>query len=214
MKNFFIVNNEHFNKLTHALSLHIRLNNITTKKSGKSGSELSVGQYVKYEPSGASTTYPSEEAHNGYGLQNISQETLNWRVLSVDGNSVKIISDVSSTNMTYKGAVGYNNVVKDLNDMCKTLYSHGTTEARSVNLDDFSNKSQISRNDSNPVTCPAIYPQEKIAGGSLEQSEQHQWVTGNTTNTNKMAGDSWSVTVESINPLRTGTRYLLSSREI
>ena len=95
------------------------MNNITTKESIRTGSQLSVGQYVKYTPSGGSTSYSSTQAHNGNGNQTISRENLNWRVLSVSGNTVKIISDATNKTLLYKGVEGYNNAVKDLNDMCE-----------------------------------------------------------------------------------------------
>lgn len=86
---------------------------------------------------GEQTTYTSEEIYNGSQDTRVQRENLNWRVLSTEGRRIKIISDVSTQQLFYSGTYAYNNAVKDLNDMCETLYSHGNTKARSVNLEDF-----------------------------------------------------------------------------
>ena len=196
------------------------MNNITTKKSGKPASELNmqIGQYVKYEPSGGSTTYSSDYNHNGNSAQTRTRENLNWRILSVSGNTVTIISDPTSETVTYRGAEGYNNAVKDLNDMCQTLYSHGTTYARSVNLDDFT-KSSFKSNfklvnlsysvNRNYTKFPTIYQYEY--NGSLKQSEQNQWYSGTYNNTN-FKESSWSGNIPSDSPLYNSGFYWLSSR--
>ena len=175
-----------------------------------------IGKYVKYEPSGGSTSYSSTLAHNGNELQNIDRETLNWRILSVSENTVKIISDPTATTVTYKGVEGYNNAVKDLNDMCKTFYSHGTTEARSVNLDDFTNstwKSNFTQGSTSytPVytSYPIIYQSEY--SGSLGQSVQTQWYSGTYTGGTVKTTD-WSGDIPSDSPLYNSNLYWLSSR--
>ena len=195
------------------------MNNITTKESIRTGSELSVGQYVKYAPSGGSTSYSSTQAHNGNGDQTISRESLNWRVLSVSGNTVKIISDPTTKTVWYSGAEGYNNAVKDLNDMCETLYSHGTTKARSVNLDDFitsSFKNNFKQDDlsfsigATDIQFPAIYQYER--DGSLGQSYQARWYSGTYTNRAGVTND-WSGNIPGTSPLYSSyPTFWLSSR--
>ena len=190
--------------------------NITTKQNAKKPEETTVGEYVEYEPSGGSTRYSSTQAHNGNTAATISRETLNWRILSVSGSTVTIISDATSGNVTYKGAEGYNNAVKDLNDMCQTLYSHGTTYARSVNLDDFTTgqwKSSFSQASGSQTpsnkTYPTIYQYE--SNESLGQSVQTQWYSG--TYTGSTAKNTyWSGNIPSDSPLYNSNAYWLSSR--
>ena len=194
------------------------MNNITTKESIRTGSQLSIGQYVKYEPSGGSTTYQSILGHNWNSDQAINRETLNWRVLSVDENSINIISDINSTPVAYSGAGGYSNIVKDLNDMCETLYSHGDTKARSVNLEDFKGQpgvQQYTSSGSLNFSVPFIWIQEKDGGGTLGQSEQSSWVSGGTASASKYVTNYWynsSGQITSSNPLYDSQKYFLSSR--
>ena len=89
----------------------------------------SVGDYVKYEPddsadyilatdvSGHNTTLPITYAHDPKTWQIMSADT--------DGNVNKIIGGVSSSQFTIylKGALGYNNGVFALNDICKKRYT-------------------------------------------------------------------------------------------
>ena len=103
---------------------------------------IEVGDYVNY-------TY--DEKADGYNLlttqsghtsnQTVSQTTgLKWRILNihVDGTVDLISEAVPSQNVSFGGALGYNNGVYLLNDICKNLYSNsklGIT-ARSIELED------------------------------------------------------------------------------
>ena len=66
-----------------------------------------------------------------------------------DDGSVELISATPTSKTVYlKGALGYNNGVYILNNLCKTQYSNsglGTT-ARSLNKVDIENKFTPSRN--------------------------------------------------------------------
>ena len=102
---------------------------------------LKVGDYIKYNPDTADgKTYSLLGTQSGYSNdQTIAKETLNWRILKIktDG-SMDIISDPTSNKVWFQGALGYNNGVYLLNDICKELYSNTTKgiTARSVNLKD------------------------------------------------------------------------------
>ena len=102
--------------------------------------EVKVGDYVDYTPNVTSTSYSLLGAQSGYSSdQTIAQESLKWRVLrkNADG-SIDLIADPTSKNVYFKGALGYNNGVYLLNDICEKLYSNTgkNVTARSVNLDD------------------------------------------------------------------------------
>ena len=56
--------------------------------------------------------------------------------INEDG-SMDIIGTPTSQTITFGGALGYNNGVYVMNDICKTLYSRSGIEARSVNVEDF-----------------------------------------------------------------------------
>ena len=105
---------------------------------------IKVGDYVNYAPDTASgKTYDSEKlkkgGYTGTSQQALSKDDLNWRVLRKnDDGSIDLIGDTTSKSVYFSGALGYNNGVYLLNDICKDLYSnkeHNIT-ARSVNLED------------------------------------------------------------------------------
>lgn len=109
---------------------------------------LEIGSTVSYNPSG---TYNVEAQYSGYDTdQSLNSATgqnynLNtWKVLSIDQNTgqVELVPSAPTTGTVYlRGANGYNNAVKLLNDACNSLY--GSEEkgigARSINRDDIEN---------------------------------------------------------------------------
>ena len=104
------------------------------------GTPLKVGDYVDYTYDTASA-YSLSKTYSGYSSnQTISQtNSLKWRILSIENNQVTLISSIpTEESVCLTGALGYNNGVYLLNDICAKLYSNkvlGIT-ARSVNLDD------------------------------------------------------------------------------
>ena len=102
---------------------------------------LKVGDYINYKPdTEEGKTYSLLGAQSGYSSnQTIAKEPLNWRILKIkDDGSIDIISDPTNNTVGFRNALGYNNGVYLLNDICKELYSNtskGVT-ARSVNLKD------------------------------------------------------------------------------
>ena len=117
---------------------NIEGNGSTGTKQDRTG--LKVGDYINYKPdTEEGKTYSLLGAQSGYSDQTIAKETLNWRILKIkDDGSIDIISDPTNNTVGFRNALGYNNGVYLLNDICKELYSNtskGVT-ARSVNLKD------------------------------------------------------------------------------
>ena len=103
---------------------------------------IKVGDYVNYTYDTKAEGYNLKAAESGYSDQTVNQKSgMKWRILNIhpDGR-VDLIGDVSSSDQTvdFKGALGYNNGVYLLNDICKELYSNDSlgVYARSVDLED------------------------------------------------------------------------------
>ena len=62
---------------------------------------------------------------------------MTWQILRIyaDG-SIDLIGSETNQSVYFKGANGYNNGVTVMNDICKTLYSRGNIEARSIKYED------------------------------------------------------------------------------
>ena len=111
-------------------------------------SYLSVGDYVQYTPDIVATPYSLTSAVSGYGTadspQSIPQDTLQWRIMSInsDGTVDLISATPTNTDIYFYGALGYNNGVYVLNDICAKLYSNSTLKvtARSLDLVDIESK--------------------------------------------------------------------------
>ena len=103
---------------------------------------IEVGDYVDYTPDTESgKTYDAEKLKKGGydSTQTVTKEDLNWRVLRKNNDgSIDLIGDATSGTVYFSGALGYNNGVYLLNDICKELYSNSTHNitSRSVNLED------------------------------------------------------------------------------
>lgn len=102
--------------------------------------DVQVGDYVAYTPDTAES-YSLLTTVTGYSSdQTMTQENLTWQVLSInDDGTIDLISSApTSQSVGFGGALGYNNCVYLLNDICAELYSNenlGVT-ARSINLED------------------------------------------------------------------------------
>lgn len=121
---------------------------------------IKVGDKVNYTPVTSQNTYDLRGEESGYGdydeenypnkltnpkNQSIIKQDLDWKVLNVnDDLSVDIIGIPKQDNQViyFQGALGYNNAVYLLNDICKTMYSNIElgVEARSVNVEDIESK--------------------------------------------------------------------------
>ena len=78
-------------------------------------------------------------------MEGIPQDnTLKWRILKIydDGHIDLISATPTSTSFYLSGALGYNNGVLLLNDLCKSQYSNTSLEvtARSINLVDIESR--------------------------------------------------------------------------
>ena len=101
---------------------------------------LEVGDYVEYTPDTASA-YGLTTAVSGYtSNQSVTQETLKWRIMSInEDGTIDLVSENATTQRIYlKGALGYNNGVYVINDICKKQYSNKNLNvtARNLNKDD------------------------------------------------------------------------------
>lgn len=104
---------------------------------------VAIGDYIEYKYDGG--TYEINGENSGTNqVQNI-EETENttsiWKVIDVNkqNNQIKIIpTTLNSNTVTLKGANGFNNGVKILNDICNTLFSNieYNTTARNINIED------------------------------------------------------------------------------
>ena len=108
---------------------------------------IKVGDYVNYTYDQKTEGYSLLSTQSGYtSNQTINQKSgMKWRVLNIYANgTVDLIGDVDSTDQTIGigGALGYNNGVYLLNDICKELYSNSTLgiTARSINIEDIENQ--------------------------------------------------------------------------
>ena len=108
---------------------------------------VKIGDYISnYDPTPVynnGTNYKvAKSLTRGYTSDQtfIEDETLGWRVLSIDEatGKVELIADkATSTKLRLEGAVGWNNSINVLNDTCKAIYSKaGVGEARSINVED------------------------------------------------------------------------------
>ena len=104
---------------------------------------LKLGDFVEYLPDTASN-YEISSSYSGTTSQSIPQEKLTWRIFSInsDGSVELIANNPTSRKLSIYGAVGINNAVYFLNDICKKLYSNNSlqAEARSINLEDIEAK--------------------------------------------------------------------------
>ena len=109
-------------------------------------SSLKVGDYVSYTPDTATTAYSLPSTVSGYSSdQTISQEKdLKWQIFSInDDGTIDLISSTSTSSEVYlTNAVGYNNGVFVLNDICSKLYANNELNAisRSIKQEDITDK--------------------------------------------------------------------------
>ena len=125
---------------------------VTTKKEAV---KPQIGDYVNYEPDTVTDNYEVLGKYSGHGTyntnvkpntlinpidQSIPQEKLEWQILKIhEDGSMDLIGSQTSNWVSLGGALGYNNGVYLLHDICKELYSKESAgiEARSVSLEDF-----------------------------------------------------------------------------
>jgi len=183
--------------------------------------KLEVGTIVNYEPSGTYTEWTAE--HSGYDKDyvlasgslytNSNTQTdmtiSSWKVFKTEDETGKVQlvpASLTPNAVGLKGANGYNNGVKLLNDACSSLYGKEGVTARHINIEDIESVLEYDKNSyvsnqgkkkyeeqcKEPFVAekyPAIYPSEKksvIEGieteGTLGLSEPaSDWVIGEVT---------------------------------
>ena len=113
-------------------------------------SELKVGDYIDYVPDKNTTGYSTNKLTSTItgstsNTSTITQdkqyardgEGMTWQILRIyEDGGLDLIGSPTSQSVYFSGANGYNNGVTVMNDICKTLYSRGDIEARSVNYED------------------------------------------------------------------------------
>ncbi len=165
-----------------------------------------IGAYVDYKPADTnpttySTTQDGAERSGNGTAQTISKNTgLKWRIMNAEGNKLTLVSEtIPSTNLTLRGADGYNNGVKLLDDACNALYKNSSVGAtgRNAKVEDINGlmgvtpSTALNSDYGNEYTpsnkwYPRIFQYEtwgSINGsytGSLGFSEQSNWYSGNT----------------------------------
>ena len=104
---------------------------------------LAIGDLVNYTYDTVAEGYSLPGTQSGYNDQTVPQSTttLQWKVLNIDeeNGTIDLVSATPTSNTVYfKGALGYNNGVYLLDDMCAHLYSNSSlgVTARSIDLVD------------------------------------------------------------------------------
>ena len=102
--------------------------------------EIKIGDYVSYKPDEAENYSLSASVSGNSNNQSIEQnKNLNWQILSInEDGTIKLVSDTVGKTVAFGGALGYNNSVYVLNDICAKQYSSKAfdTTARCMNLED------------------------------------------------------------------------------
>ncbi len=150
-----------------------------------------IGNYVRYTPDESENYTKITTLTGGHSNQSISQDTeLKWKILSLnDDGTIELISDrVISSTVSLQGALGYNNGVYLLNDLCKSHYSNASLGAvgRSLNLHDieknFNDDGKKARN-SYTYNSTLFYGSKKTYSGNYPDIYQkHDKDTSQTEN--------------------------------
>lgn len=149
---------------------------------------LKVGSYITNYTYDKAENYILTEAETGStsnSSEGIPQESLGWRVLNVhDDGTIDLISDEATDSEVYfQDALGYNNAVYLLNDICEKQYSNSTlgTTARSLKREDveeFFNEIAIEERNSYVTNNILQYGKSKIYLGTypiLYSRENGSW---------------------------------------
>ena len=209
--------------------------NSTTSSIINVVNELQIGDYVNYEPDIISQSYSLLGKYSGCASdQTISQDKLDWQILKIhEDGSVDLIGTPTEQTVYLSGALGYNNGVYLMHDICKKLYSKESAgiEARSVNIEDFEGNLTEdgirTRNEytsdgfqhgttktytGNSTNYPNLYAQEKGSGIDKETvrtdgiGASDEYYTTQTTETSSKA-TTLTVTYTGYNILIDKTNY-------
>lgn len=154
---------------------------------------VKVGDYVAYIPQSTTTSYNFEARYTGYtDNQTINQDSLKWRVLNVDENTIELISETPTSKAVYfQGVLGYNNGVYLLNDFCKTLYGNSEKEAtaRSLNVEDIEDRMDLSIWDYHNYVSETNTKYGNTYTYTTNRNYPYQW-TQETTDKSKIDGNA------------------------
>ena len=137
------------NKILDEYETELNQYNENTLVSKVNNGIVKIGDYVAYTPDDSSTKEILEELGNYSGskentnLTLTQEKNLNWRVLDVKDGCVRLISEMPTTSLiTLKGAMGYNNAVKLLDDACSSLYNNSsfTNKVQNLKIEDIQDK--------------------------------------------------------------------------
>ena len=189
------------------VSEEANLSTIASKVNNDNTGEIKIGDYVNYTPtpvvalvnespivetvrtySGAPSS--SNSAEGTGGIKQV--QGTKWRVLDKTANGeVRLISDVPVSRVALKGAKGYNNLVKVIDDVCKGLYDNKnfTSDVKNVKIEDIEEKmSVVPEVSSTSIVSsgkyPKIWEQEIDAiingvtqSGTLTRSKQENYIS-------------------------------------
>ena len=191
---------------------------------------IKVGDYVNYTPDANETGYTTDKlaesiTGSSKNTSAIKQDSLKWRILNIDASGrVDLISEEPTSQSVYfSKALGYNNGVLLINDICEELYSNNTLgiKARSLNIKDIEEQmnaeGEIARdsfknNDSGTQygktktygsgynQYPNLYEREKGSGINTEEVKKEgldvneKGYTTPTTETSSTANEGLTVT--------------------
>lgn len=146
--------NKQFNKINNNTNSEIQVNNINSNGNGNENNLkvedlVKVGDFVNYIPQNTVKSYTFLGNYTGQiGLdKTVYQETLQWRVLNINDNgTIDLISSTpTESEVTFRGALGYNNGVYLLNDFCNKIYGNSSIDAtaRNLNIEDIQDKMDL-----------------------------------------------------------------------
>ena len=139
------------NALTDEMEAYVKGNESGSGNNGGNNggtaadlSKYNIGDEVAYTYDTVSGGYSLTAAQSGYTSdQTVAQSstTLKWKIINKDESTgtIDIVSAEPTSNSVYfQGALGYNNGVYLINDICEKLYSNTAKgiKARSINLED------------------------------------------------------------------------------
>lgn len=163
---------------------------------------VKVGDVISYAPSGTyewNKEYAEDDGNGSITLSSAEGEAFNittWKVLTVDNNgNIEIVptkkgryydsnieekdGDIlgeTTGKVTLKGAQGYNNGVKLLNEACNSLYGNGSNiKGRSLNIEDIEKAIKASGNEEALNTAKGLgYPKQVESPFVSNNSDYHE----------------------------------------
>ena len=121
-------------------------------------------------------TYSGSDANT---TSTLTQENLKWRVLDVQNEQVRLISEVPTTSkIVLNGFNGYNNAVKLLDDTCSTLYNNSklASKVQNLKIEDITKYMTTQ-----PTEGTTPYSPTNIKYPKILESEENQTVVNSTT---------------------------------